>query len=154
MAIEKYVSEPRMVPYAQEMVYNRLSNLKNLETMINPDKLAELQSRGIDTSSFHLEDFSATEESCSFKVNPLGNVTIEIVEKEPFKMVKFQGTKGVPFPATFWIQLVETGEQECKLRLTLHAELNMMIKMMVGSYLEKGIDKFADLLSRINYAAV
>ena len=37
------------------------------------------------------------------------------------------------------------------MRITLKADLNPMIKMMVGSKLEKGIDDFAKMLSQIPY---
>jgi hypothetical protein len=37
------------------------------------------------------------------------------------------------------------------MRLTLKADLNPMIKMMVGSKLKDGIDKFADMLAMIKY---
>ena len=38
-----------------------------------------------------------------------------------------------------------------KMRVTLKADLNPMIKMMVGSKLEKGIDQFADMLCSLPY---
>jgi hypothetical protein len=101
---------------------------------------------------FDPEEFVASEDHCSFKINPLGNVGIEIVEREPFKTIKIQGEKSVPFPVTFWVQLAPETENSCKIRLTLHAELNMMIKIMVNSYLEKGIEKLSDLLAGIDYS--
>jgi len=106
----------------------------------------------VDTKGFQLEDFEATEDRCSFKISPVGNVGIEIIEREPFGTIKFQGEKSVPFPVTFWIQLAPVNENSCKIRLTLHAELNMMIKMMVGGYLEKGIEKLAEMLSTVDYS--
>lgn len=41
-----------------------------------------------------------------------------------------------------------------KLKLTLKADLNPMIKMMIGSKLEDGIDKFADMLAMLPYGMV
>lgn len=150
--MEKYISEPRLIAHPQELVFAKLSNLKNLEQFVSADKIEELKQKGVDTKGFNVEDFEATEDYCSFKISPMGNVGIEIVEKEPFKTIKIQGAKSVPFPVTFWVQLVQIDEQSCKMRLTLHADLNMMIKMMVGSYLEKGIEKVAELLSGIDYS--
>jgi hypothetical protein len=152
MAIEKYISEPRIIPYSQELVYAKLSNLKNLEQFVTAEKIEELKQQGIDTSGFDLKEFVASEDRCSFKINLLGNVGIEIVERDPFKTIKFQGEKSMPFPVTFWVQLAPESENSCKMRLTLHAELNMMIRMMVGSYLETGIEKVADLLTKIDYS--
>jgi hypothetical protein len=152
MGIEKYISDPREIPFSEELVFATLSNLKNLEQFVSAEKIEELQQKGVNTSGFHVEDFVASEDRCSFKINPLGHVGIEIVEREPFKTIKFQGEKSVPFPVTFWVQLAAESENSCKIRLTLHAELNMMVKMMVNSYLEKGIDKVADLLSAVDYS--
>lgn len=152
MGIEKYVSEPREIRFRDEQVFSKLANLKNLEKFVSPEKIEEIRQKAGDKGDFKLEDFVATEDRCSFKINPLGTVGIEIIERDPFRTIKFRGEKSVPFPVTMWIQLVPLGEQACKLRLTLHAEMNPMIKMMVNSYLLKGIDKIADLLTTIDYS--
>lgn len=152
MGLEKYVSVPREISFGEEMVFAKLSNLKNLEQFVSPEKIEELKKKSGAGGDFKLEDFVATEDRCSFKINPVGKVGIEIVERDPFKTIKFQGEKSVPFPVTFWVQLVPLTENSCKIRLTLHAEMNPMIKMMVNSYLEKGIEKLADLLSGIDYS--
>jgi hypothetical protein len=152
MGVEKYVSEPREIRYSQELVYNKLSNLKNLEQFISAEKIEELNRKGVDTKGFKVEDFAATEDRCSFKISPVGNVGIEIIEREPYKTIKIQGEKSVPFPVVFWVQLAKIDEESCKIRLTLHAELNPMIKMMVGGYLDKGVDKVADLLTSIDFS--
>ncbi len=41
---------------------------------------------------------------------------------------------------SFWIQLHEVSEQDTRIRLVLHAELNMMMRMMLGGKLQKGLD--------------
>jgi hypothetical protein len=153
LGTEKYVSEPREIDFSQELVFRKLSNLKNLEQFVLAEKIEEINQKGANASGFKAEDFEATEDRCSFKINPVGNVGIEIVEREPFKTIKIQGDKSVPFPVTFWVQLAPTEENRCKIRLTLHADLNPMIKMMVGGYLEKGVDKLADMLTQIDYSA-
>ena len=151
MGIEKYVSEPRELVFTPEQVFAKLSNMKNLEQFVTSEKIEELNKKGVDTQGFKVEDFAATEDRCSFKISPVGKVGIEIVEREPHKTIKFQGEKSVPFPVTFWVQLVPLPDNGCKMRLTLHADLNPMIKMMVGGYLEKGIEKLADMLCAVEY---
>ncbi len=152
MGIEKYISEPRVIVHSSEMVFSKLSNLKNLEQFVSSEKMDELNKQGANTKGFKAEDFEATEDRCSFRISPIGQVGIEVIEREPFKTIKFQGEKTVPFPVTFWIQLVPVEENNCKIRLTLHAEMNPMVKMMVGGYLEKGIEKLADMLSNMDYS--
>lgn len=152
MGVEKYVSEPREIQFGQELVFSKLSNLKNLEQFVSPEKIEELKKKSGSSGDFKMEDFVATEDRCSFRINPVGQVGIEITERDPYKTIKFQGEQSVPFPVTFWVQLVPLNDNSCKIRLTLHADMNPMIKMMVGGYLEKGIAKLADLLSGIDYS--
>ena len=153
MGLEKYVSEPREVNFPDQMVFAKLSNLRNLEKFVSPEKIEEIRQKTGEKGDFKLEDFMATEDRCSFRIHPLGQVGIEIVERDPFRTIKFQGEKSVPFPVTFWVQLVPLTETSCKMRLTLHAEMNPMIKMMVNNYLVNGIDKLSGLLAGIDYRA-
>jgi len=44
-----------------------------------------------------------------------------------------------------------TSAYETKIRLTLHAELNMMLKMLAGKKLKDGLDKIADALTMLPY---
>ena len=76
---------------------------------------------------------------------------IKIIDRDPFKSIKVESSGGLPMSFTFWIQLLPIDSFQCKMRLTLHAEMSMMIKMMADSKLEEGIDKLADTLSALNY---
>jgi len=151
MGIEKYNSEVKSIQYNQQLVFNALSNLKNLEQLFDPQKLAELKERIPDAPDIKVEEFRATENECTFKIQPLGTVGIEIVEKEPFKTIKYEGSESVPFKFNFWVQLLPSGDDSCHCKLTLHADLNIMIKMVVGKYLEDGINKIADAVTKIPF---
>ena len=37
------------------------------------------------------------------------------------------------------------------MRLTLHAEMSMMIKMMAGKKLDEGVNRMADMLAQLPY---
>ena len=50
-----------------------------------------------------------------------------------------------------WIQLVETAEEECKVKVTIGMELNPFMKAMVQKPLQEGLEKMADMLSMIQY---
>ena len=154
MAIEKYNSEVKSIQYNQELVFNALSNLKNLEQLFDPQKLAELKERFPDAPDIKVEEFRATEDECKFKIHPLGTVGLHIVEKEPFKTIKYEGCESVPFKLYFWVQLLPSGDESCFCKLTLHADLNIMIKMVVGKYLEDGINKIADAVTKIPFDRV
>jgi carbon monoxide dehydrogenase subunit G len=81
----------------------------------------------------------------------MGVAKIQIVKREPFKTIKAESSGGLPLSFTFWIQLLPLNAHETKMRLTLHADLSMMIKMMVGNKLDEGINQLADTLSTLPY---
>jgi carbon monoxide dehydrogenase subunit G len=152
MGTEKYISEVKVIPAPQEAVYNRLSNLKNLEQLFDPKKLEEIKKQYPDVPDIKLDNFQATEDECSFSVSPVGTVGVHITEREPSKMIKLSGGKSVPFQFNCWIQLVMVDETSCKVKITIHAELNPMIKMLVNKHLKQGVDQIAEALTKIPYA--
>lgn len=113
-------------------VFGFLSNLKNLEPHIPKDKI---------------RNFYAEEDSCSFQVDMLGDATINIVEKEPYKSIKFSGNKNTSFPFDMWVQLKESSPGKTFMKLTLHAEVNMMMKMIVEPFLKNGLEAITDKIA-------
>ncbi len=151
MSMEKYISEIKQIDFPIEKVYNRLSDLRNIGKLINPEKLNEVKDKIPGSPQINIENIKATENECSFDVKSFGNVGLIIVEKETNKTVKLTGTKSVPFDFYCWLQLLPIGSDVCKIRITLHADLNPMIKMMVNKPLEEGVNHIAEALTRINY---
>jgi len=151
MGTEKYISEVKQISATQEAVYKRLSDFKNLEQLFDPKRMEEIRKQFPDAPDIKLDKFQATSDQCSFSVSPVGKVEVIITEREPFKLIKLGGGKSVPFPFSCWIQLLPVDEVSCMVRITLHAELSMMIKMMVGKHLKKGVDQIAEALTKIPY---
>ena len=152
MGIEKYSSEAKFITSPQESVYNHLANLKNLEPLFDPNRLKELKNQHPSTSDIKLDNFSAIADECTFSINPVGNIGVQIIEREPSKLIKLTGSKSVPFQVNCWIQLLPVDENSCKVRITLHADLNPMIKMLIGKHLKNGVDHMADALSKLQYS--
>ena len=81
----------------------------------------------------------------------MGQAEIRIIERDPFKTIKISSSDSMPVEITFWIQLLPVSAYETKLRLTLSAEMSMMIKMLVNKKLEDGINRLADMLAALPY---
>ena len=152
MGTEKYVSEVKVIDYPVDKVYDRLANLKNLENLFDPEKINEIRNQVKDAQDIKLDNFQATEDECSFTVKSIGKVGVRIIERDPGKMIKLKGSESLPIDISCWLQLLSVDENSCKVRLTLHAEMNPMIKMMVNKHLKEGVNKIADALTRISYA--
>lgn len=97
-----------------------------------------------------MNNLSFDSDSLSFEVSPVGKITLEIVEREPCKCIKF-GTTVSPLPFNLWIQIVPVTETECKMKLTIGMELNPFMKAMVQKPLQEGLEKMADALSMVSY---
>ena len=80
----------------------------------------------------------------------VGEVAVAIIEREENKCVKFETEKS-PVDANLWIQVLPVTDTTSKMRVTLKADLNPMMKMILGSKLEKGVDQFADMLCMLPY---
>ncbi len=154
----KYESGIKQVPYSQEIVYAKLSDLTNLaalkDKMNNPDAAAmagqQVSEEQMSQAREMLEKMEATTDTLSVQLPMVGNLVIRIIEREEPKLVKFASEKS-PIPITLWIQLLPTSADSCKMRVTLEAELNFMFKAMIGGKLKDGVDKFADMLASIPY---
>ena len=128
----QFESGVKYVPYSQEQVFNKLSDLSNLESV--RDKLAD-KVQGMEFDS----------DSLSFTVQG-----ISITEREPYKCVKFESEKS-PVPMNLWIQILPVEAGQAKLKVTIRAEVNMFMKAMVAKPLQDGVDKLAEMLSMIPY---
>jgi len=151
MGIEKYVSGIKIISAPQETVYHRLSDLENLVPLFDPKRIEEIKKQNPKAPDIQLKDFRATSDECSFNMSPLGTVGIEIIEREASKLIKLTASKGVPFQVHCWVQLVEVDEKSCKIKITIHADLNPMFKMLSNKYLKEGVDQIAEALSKIAY---
>lgn len=134
----KFESSVKVISASQEAVYEKLSNLSNLETV--KDRLPQDK----------VKNLSFDAESLSIEAAPIGKITLHIVEKEPCKCIKFETTVS-PLPFNLWIQIAPVTEAECKIKLTVGMELNPFMKTMVQKPLQEGIDKMAEILSLIEY---
>lgn len=134
----KFESDVKMITSSQTAVYEKLSDLSNLEKV--KERLPEDK----------VKNLNFTAETLSVEVPPVGKIELQIVEKEPCKCIKFATTTS-PLPFNLWIQLLPVTETTCKMKLTIGMELNPFMKTMVQKPLQEGLKKMADMLSMIQY---
>lgn len=135
----KYESKIGQIPYNDQVVYAVLSNLNNLQRFtdaIPKDKVKELE---------------ITTDAIRMKIDGLAQkFTIRIVEKEPYKTIKF-GVENLPMEANLWIQLKQVAEQDTRIKLTIRADIPMMFRMMFEKKLQQGLDQAVDMLCQVPY---
>jgi len=132
----------------QQVVFNYLSNFENLSTYLNSGLIETITEK---VPQIKITDFESDKDSCKFNITGVGLAEIKIVNREPFKTIKVESSGGLPISFTFWIQLLPVDQFQTKMRLTLHVEMSMMIKMVAGNKFEEGINQLADTLSKLPY---
>lgn len=139
-----YQSSVKHIAAPAERVFNKLSNIRQLEPFV--EKLKEQ----VPDDKVKIKDVVVNDESIYFCIEPMGTLGLKLIEKEPFKTLKFESDKS-PIDFNFWIQLVEKEPGDTKIRLTLKADIPFMIKMMLKDKLEQGIEMAAEALTKIEY---
>lgn len=148
MSVSKYVSDIKIIQQNNEVVYNYLSDFKNLSVFFNEYTLAQLSQQIPNTK---ITSFECDFDSCRFTLSNSGEAGIRIIERESPKTIKLTGTGKIPFDMFVWIQILPLSEYQSKIRVTLHADLNMMMKMVAGKKMSEGVNKIAEALAHLPY---
>jgi hypothetical protein len=133
-----FESPIKVINASQEAVFNRFSNLSNLEAI--KDRIPQDK----------VKDFQFDNDSCSFSVSPIGTLGVRVIEREPYKTIKFESEKS-PIQFNLWIQIVKLGENQSKIKLTIKAELSAFVKPLVSGPLQNALDKMADTMAMLPY---
>ncbi len=139
MSEQKYESKITTSTCNAEQIYTAMSDLRNIEKvkdLIPKDKVQEME-------------FDA--DSVRIKVDGFGQkIKIAIVDREPEKTIKF-ALMNMPMEMNFWVQLKQIAEHDTKIKLTIKADLPMMIKMMIEKKLQAGLDQAAEMLAKMPF---
>lgn len=128
--MEKYESKQQQIRRSAEQIYSALASFNNFSPMVEG----------------RVDEWSADDDVCSFKVKGMP-VRLRMVEREPHKTIKIQGDDGTPIDFTFWLQLKEVAPYDTRMRIVVHAELNMMMRMMIGKKLQGAVDQMAEAIA-------
>ena len=135
--MQEYTSKQQQIRRPAQQIYTVVSRFDNLTPAV-ADKV---------------EEWQATEDTCSFKAKGF-TVKLRMAEKEEPKLIKIVGDDGgVPMDFAFWLQLKEVAPDDTRMRLVLHIDLNMMMRVMVGSKLQEAVDKIAEAVAQSFNAA-
>jgi carbon monoxide dehydrogenase subunit G len=130
----KFESKTGKSELSDEKLYTFLSNFNNFKTFIPADKIG---------------NFESTEDSCKFSVPVVGEMKLAVTEREPYKTLKVSGSGMGNQSFLLWIQLKQMAENDTRIKLTMKADLNPMIKMMASKPIQEFLDKLVDAIVKI-----
>ena len=146
----KFESSVKQIPHSQRSVYAMLSGLSNIQRL--KDHLPEEATDNDEMNKVKdkLKNLSFDQDSLSINVDPIGQVSMRIIERDEPKMIKLESEKS-PFAFKFWIQILPVTEASSKMKLTIDADIPFFAKSMVAKPLQEGIEKIADALAMIPF---
>ena len=155
MGLQKYESEVKIIPQDVNTVYERFADMRNLvafkETLSDPavrEKMAEqVPADKITDAEKQLENMQFDQDSVTL-TSPVGNITLTVVERDAPKLLKFEG-RGTPIPLYLWLQLLPVSAYECKLRVTIGADVNIFMRAMVSKPLQQAAEGLANILAAV-----
>ena len=146
----KFESSVKQIPHSQRSVYAMLSDLSNIQRL--KDHLPEEATDNDEMNKVKdkLKNLSFDQDSLSINVDPIGQVSMRIIERDEPKIIKLESEKS-PFAFKFWIQVLPVTEASSKMKLTIDADIPFFAKSMVAKPLQEGIEKIADALAMIPF---
>lgn len=128
----KVVSKIKTIRQDEDKIYGFLSDLRNLDELVPPDKI---------------QNWKSSADSCHFDVSGIGSLGMQIMEKEPYKLVKVETYQSSPMGITLWMQIKQVNPGDSRIRLTAQANMNPLMEKMISRYLQQGIDAMVDKLA-------
>lgn len=135
----KFESQIKHIQASQEAVFTKLSDLNNLQQLMDivpPGKLDMI--KAFDSDSITVD------------APGVGEIRMVVVERTPSTCIKFASDKS-PMPFNLWIQMLPVTEVESKVKVTIGIELNPFLKAMVQKPLNEAVERLANALTLIKY---
>lgn len=111
-------------------VYRFLSDFNNFEKLM-PDQVT---------------NWKSTENTCSFTISGMADLSMKISEKEEFAYIKYAADGKNPFDYFLENKNISAENGQCISQLIFHAQLNPMLKMMASKPLQNFVNMLADKL--------
>lgn len=129
------VSKVVKIGNSDQRIFVFWSDLRNIPRMIPPNADAQV---------------NATEDSCTVTAKGMTFV-VKILEKEEYKLIKLGTEEGTKMGFTAWLQMKSLSEYETAARITIHADVPLLMRPMLKGKLTEGINRLADALKMIPY---
>jgi carbon monoxide dehydrogenase subunit G len=138
--MDEFISDTVKINRSAEQIFNMMADMSSFSQIVSTASIKDI------------EDFQSTQDACSFKVKGV-EAGVQIIEREPYKTIKYTGYKYSPVDFLVWVQLKEMAPDDTRMRIVFKAKLNLMMKTILKGKIKKGLDKIvhqiADSLNRI-----
>jgi len=135
--MQEYISKQQQIRRSAQQIFDAVSRFDRLTPAL----------------ADRVDEWQADADTCSFKAKGF-TVKLRIDQRDAPHTLKIVGDEGgAPMDFAFWLQLKEAAPYDTRMRLVLHIDLNMMMRMMIGSKIQGALDQIAEALAKSFNAA-
>jgi len=130
--VEEICGKTVVIDRPSYSIYTVFSDLRNLEAAIPEDKK---------------DMFTADADTISAKVQGF-EIGMKVNKRTPFSRIDFEQDGQAPFPFLFSLIMDPMDDNRTYFHIELRAELNTMMKMVIGGKLQNLVDKLTDGIAK------
>ena len=122
---------------SDQQIFTFITNFHNFKELLPEDKVS---------------GWEASEEKCSFQVDPLGRTGLMIIEKQPYKLVKMSSDPEFSsYQFLIWVQLKKLSDRDTRIKITVEPQVNKMLLPMIRGPLKKLADGLIDKMESFDF---
>ena len=142
-----YKSENIDLNASAESVYNKLSNLENLRSLL--EKVPADQVPNDKREMF--DSIQITPETISVPAGPVGNLTFRVTDRREPSYIRLDA-EGAPVALSLAMDIKPVNDAACKAQVAIDIKLPPMLAPMVGGHIQKMADQFGQVLKAIPFS--
>lgn len=142
-----YSSDKVTLNAPAEKVFDKLSNLENLQGMLDKvpaDRIPEDKRQ-------MFENIRITPDTIEVPGGPMGNLVFRVVEKISPSLIKLQG-EGIPIEMSLALHVHPLTEATSQANVDIDINIPAMLKPMIGGQIQKIANQFGEVLGAIPFA--
>ena len=142
-----YSSGNVTIKASAEKVFDKLSNLENLQSMLEKvpaDRIPEDKRQ-------MFENIRITPDTIEVPGGPMGNLVFRVIERKSPSLIKLQG-EGIPVAMSLSLHIRPETEETSLANVDLDIDIPAMLRPMIGGQIQKIADQFGDVLGAIPFS--
>ena len=108
--------------HSDKQIYDFISDFNNFKSLLPEGRVS---------------GWEASEDRCSFNVDPVGRTGLQFIEKSPHKLLKIASMPEFSkYQFNIWIQIKKVAENDSRVKITIEPLVNKMLLPMIKSPLK------------------
>jgi hypothetical protein len=129
---ETYTSRKGEVPCGDRDLYSFLTDMRNFRDVLPEESI--------------ITDWEATEDSCSFKVEKTGKITVSLNEALPHSMISYKAETFLTGSVNVQVMIEYLTNNRSVIYIVTSLNMNPIVKMLIGNSAALYLDNLIDAI--------